>query len=259
MIDGHVHLERGPLSKEYVLEFVKEAVNKGITHLQILDHTHRFIQFKPIYEPMMFIEPQRQWLEACIKDDMREYLKLIDEMKKEDLPIEVTYGLEVCYQRSEEDILRDILSNYHFDFLVGSVHAIDHIAYDCKWSKEYLWDKYPTDEIYKKYYNEVFGLLESDLFTQIGHPDTIKMFNYYPSYDLKETYETLADLAIKHHVKVENNTKIRYKYKHADLGLNDELLKICKQRGCEMITSSDAHEPAETGTLIKDIWKKTMY
>ena len=30
MIDGHMHLENGPLTKEYVLEFVEEAHKKGI-------------------------------------------------------------------------------------------------------------------------------------------------------------------------------------------------------------------------------------
>ena len=42
MIDAHVHLENGPLSKEYVFEFIDTALEKGIDHLQILDHTHRF-------------------------------------------------------------------------------------------------------------------------------------------------------------------------------------------------------------------------
>lgn len=30
MIDGHMHLEYGDLTKEYVLKFVNAAVNKGL-------------------------------------------------------------------------------------------------------------------------------------------------------------------------------------------------------------------------------------
>ena len=52
MIDGHVHLERGPLRREYVEEFIEEAQRKGIDELQILDHTHRFREFRDMYEPM---------------------------------------------------------------------------------------------------------------------------------------------------------------------------------------------------------------
>ena len=46
MIDAHTHLENGDLSVEYVCKFIDAAKEKGITHLQILDHTHRFFEFK---------------------------------------------------------------------------------------------------------------------------------------------------------------------------------------------------------------------
>ena len=42
MIDGHMHLEYGDLSKEYILQFVESAVKNGMDEIQILDHTHRF-------------------------------------------------------------------------------------------------------------------------------------------------------------------------------------------------------------------------
>ena len=45
MIDGHVHLENGDLSVDYAMQFVDAAVKKGIRTLQILDHTHRFLEF----------------------------------------------------------------------------------------------------------------------------------------------------------------------------------------------------------------------
>ena len=63
MIDGHMHLENGPLTKEYVLEFVEEAHKKGIDKIQILDHTHRFIEFEPIYMELKDYEVQKTWLE----------------------------------------------------------------------------------------------------------------------------------------------------------------------------------------------------
>ena len=33
MIDGHMHLEYGELNKEYVLQFVDEAVKKKLTRM----------------------------------------------------------------------------------------------------------------------------------------------------------------------------------------------------------------------------------
>ena len=48
MIDAHTHLENGDLSIEYVHKFIDAAKEKGITHLQILDHTHRSSNLKTV-------------------------------------------------------------------------------------------------------------------------------------------------------------------------------------------------------------------
>ena len=45
LVDGHMHLENGPLTKEYVMEFINEAYKQGFDRIQILDHTHRFKVF----------------------------------------------------------------------------------------------------------------------------------------------------------------------------------------------------------------------
>lgn len=259
MIDGHVHLEKGPLKKEYVYEFIKEAQTKNIDELQILDHTHRFKEFAPIYEKCRINEGQINWLNNDLKDSIYDYINLIEEMKKEKLPIKVSFGLEVCYQKPEEERIKKLIKDiYDWDFLVGSVHAIDYIVYDSKWSIDELWNKYSVNDIYRRYYEIMFDLIKSDLFDQLAHPDTIKMFNYYPTYDLTDTYNKLAELLNEHDMKVENNVGCYYRYHHKDMGLSDELLKIFKQHNCKMITVSDAHLPKDVGSYIKDIWDKTM-
>ena len=260
MIDGHVHLEKGPHTKEYVYEFIEEAIKKGIDELQILDHTHRFKEFLPIYDDCRVNKPQIDWFERDFKDSIYSYINLIEEIKKEDLPIKVRFGLEVCYQESQEENIRKLVKGaYDWDFLVGSVHFVNNITYDCPWSKDELWNKYNVDDIYKRYYEMLINLVKSDLFTQLGHPDTIKMFNYYPSYDLTDTYNKLAEELNKHHVRPENNTGCYYRYNHKDMGLSDELLSIFKKHNCNLITASDAHYPKDVGSYIKEVWDKTMY
>lgn len=256
-----MHLEYGELNKEYVLEFVKAAIKKGLDEIQILDHTHRFKEFEPIYSELKEEPLQKEWLEnkkMKFKDSLDDYDKLIKEVKSLDLPIKVKFGLEVCYVPKYETYIRSILEKHEYDFIVGSIHSIDGKLYDMNFSKDILWDKYDINEIYQKYYDLVFALVRSNLFSQVGHPDTIKMFNYYPDYDLTPTYHQLADLLVEHHVKAENNTGCYYRYHHQDMGLSDELLSIFKAHGVEMITASDAHYPEHVGTNIKDIHGKTM-
>ena len=91
------------------------------------------------------------------------------------------------------DILTDILRQYHFDFLTGSVHWIDSWGFDHKGQKE-LWDSKNVNEVYKRYYEIMFQLCESRLFTGLAHPDSIKCFGYKPDIDLTDYYNKLAVL-----------------------------------------------------------------
>lgn len=261
MIDGHMHLEYGPLNKEYVLEFVNEAIRKGMKEIQVLDHTHRFIEFEPMYEELKEYEVQKVWLEnkkMKFKDHLSDFINLMKEIQQMDLPIKVKYGLEVCYTPKSEEFIRKVVSQYDFDFLIGSIHSIDGILYDMSFSKELLYDKYDIDYIYQKFYELEWQLIKSGIFTQIGHPDQIKLQQLYPRYDLKPTYQKLADLLNQYHVKAENNTGIHYRYNHPDIGLSKEFLDVLKENHVEMITSSDAHKPSDVGTDIALIYEETM-
>ncbi len=262
IIDGHMHLEYGPLSEEYALEFVEEAKRKGIDHIQILDHTHRFKEFEPCYEPLKKYPVQKEWLEnkqMKFKDSLDDYISLMERIKAMDLPIKVTYGLEVCYTVESEAYLRELLSHYHFDFLVGAVHSIDGILYDMKFSHELLWDKYPVNDIYKRYYELLKKCICSNLFTQLAHPDTIKLFEIYPTYDLKPTYYELADLIKSHHMLAECNVGCHFRYNHPDLGLSDEMLSIFVKEDVPLITASDAHHPKDCGNFIIEADRKIKH
>ena len=140
MIDAHVHLDNGPLTLEYLLEFIEVAKKENINEIHILNHTHRFKEFALLYEDCKRNEEQIDWFtNRDLKDSIEDYLKLIKKVRSMDLPVKVLFGLEVCYFKDREDLLKELLSKYDFDFLIGSVHFINDIAYDCKWSiKELL-------------------------------------------------------------------------------------------------------------------------
>jgi histidinol-phosphatase (PHP family) len=260
LVDGHMHLEYGDLTVEYVMEFVNAAIEKGLSKIQILDHTHRFKEFEPIYEDVRKANRfQEEWLldeKMKFHSSLEEYVQLIKKVKLIDLPIEVSFGLEVCYVPKYEEKIKQILKDYQFDFLVGAIHSIDGVLYDMKWSEELLWSRYDIDYIYRRYYELLFQCIESDIFSQLAHPDTIKMFNHYPLYDLTNTYFQLAQLCNIHHVKIENNTGCFYRYNHQDMGLSDELLKILVSNKTNIITCSDAHHPNHVGSYIEEANKK---
>ena len=184
--------------------FMQTLLDLSLIHIsiQILDHTHRFLEFKPMYDNLKQASVyQKDWFEKKKLEPLQSYFNLIEEMKKMELPIAVRFGLEVCYAPQDKAFLRDLLAGYPYDFLIGSIHSIDGLLYDMNgFSREILWDKYDTNAIYRRYYEIMEDMIESDLFTQIGHPDQLKIFHYEPDYDLKPTYERLAVLAKEHDV-----------------------------------------------------------
>ncbi|MDI9517993.1 MAG: histidinol-phosphatase HisJ family protein [Erysipelotrichaceae bacterium] len=257
MIDGHIHLENGPLTIEYLEKFIDVAIKKDIKCIQILDHTHRFIEFRPIYENVKnAAKVQEEWFLKKSKDSIEDYLKLIKLAKEKEYPIEVKFGLEVCYTSQKDEETRNILNNYKdkFDFIVGAVHSVYGLLYDMeKFSRELLWNVYDTDDIYKEYYNQIIKLMESDMFTQVAHPDTIKLFNIYPTYDLTKTYNKIADLALEKDLYLENNFGCYYRYNHKDPGLSKELKELLLNKGVKIMLASDAHIPEHVGQCF-ELW-----
>jgi len=253
--DGHMHLEYGDLSVDYVLQFVEQAKLMKLDRIQILDHTHRFKEFKCCYENLRVIEVQDKWLsneKMKFKDTLDDYVLLINKIKSMNLDIEVLFGLEVCYVPEYEELIKSILKNYNFDFLVGAIHSIDGMLYDMPFSKEILWDKFNADYIYTRYYDLIYSLMKSNIFTQLAHPDTIKLFQIYPDFDLLPIYEKVSYLGNKYKIKIENNTGCHYRYNHPDVGLNPDFLKVLRMNDNEIITASDAHYPYHVGKYIEE-------
>ena len=258
LVDGHMHLEYGPLSVEYVKEFADEAIRKGLDEIDILDHTHRFKEFEGCYQHLKQYDQQAEWLKQPTKfcNTLDDYYELIEKVKKMDFPIKIKFGLEVCYTSNTEDLLRKILKDVKLDFLTGAIHSVNSILYDMSFSKDLLWDRYDKNDIYKMYYDEALSCARSSLFDRFAHPDQIKMFNIYPDYDLTETFNNLSQELNNQNMYAENNTGCHYRYGHEDIGISDQLLKIFKNNNVKLICASDAHKPAHVGSFILEATKR---
>ena len=53
MLDSHIHFDKQPYIMETINKMVDVAIKNNISELHLLDHTHKFIEFKPLYEPLM--------------------------------------------------------------------------------------------------------------------------------------------------------------------------------------------------------------
>ncbi|MDQ7094459.1 PHP domain-containing protein [Desulfosporosinus sp. PR] len=250
MIDGHVHLERGPYTIEWLERFVDAARQRGINSLYLLEHSHRFIESRSIYSDINPDSYFGKWLETRLKVPLKEYINFIEIARTLKYPIKIQFGLEVCYFEQHEEEIHKLTRCYPFDFITGSVHYIDGWAFD---HKPEHWYGRDVDATYGRYYEIMGNLIKSRLFDILAHPDSIKCFGNYPSGDLTETYQKIAGLLVKSGVKAEQSAGLHLNYKHSRLGMNETMLQIFQNAGVEIITASDAHRPEDVGMYIKEI------
>jgi histidinol-phosphatase (PHP family) len=256
MIDAHVHIETRPYRPDFIWEFVSQAERMGITDLYLLEHSHRFEEFGPIYRHVLTdASPvgvyQREWLERKMKRSLNEYLMLIQAMRQTEFPIKVHWGLEICYFPGEEQTITAIASGFDWDFLVGAVHWLDGWGFDHPRTKS-SWQGRDCNALYRKYYELTRQMICSGLFDQIAHPDSIKCFGSYPTEDLTDTYREIARLAKRQAVKMEFNTGLHLNYFHPEVGLNRNFLACLKAADVAIVTASDAHHPEDVGKYIRE-------
>ncbi|HBL84909.1 MAG: hypothetical protein A2Y17_06725 [Clostridiales bacterium GWF2_38_85] len=251
MTDCHIHIERGPYTLDWINKFINKAVEQGLSEIWLLEHSYRFIEFLPMYNDICANNSYiKTWLAkkggVC---NLSDYLHLIDEVRNSELPIKIKFGLEICYFKNSEEFIGQLIKNKGFDFTIGSIHFIDHFAYD---HKPEFWDGVDVDEAYKRYFETSIDLAKSRVFDGIAHPDCIKLYGHKPTFELTEYYNSLAAELAKSDMYAEQNSGSSRRT-NAELGMSVELIKAIKANKIRIITASDAHCPEDVGYKIRQM------
>lgn len=249
MVDAHVHLETGPYSLEWVDTYVDWARRAGVTELYLLEHSHRFVEFKDCYRKVVAYDGyQSAWFEARNTVSLQSYLDLMDKYRKNRHPgIVVKWGLELCYLERIHRPIQAFGLKRAFDYLTGSIHWIDGWGFD---HKRESWSGRDVDAVYRAYFQLEVDLIASGLFDHLAHPDSIKCFGHYPGFSLEDEYHRVAEGAKKAKIRLEQSCGLYNNYGHPSLGLEPEFLRILKAAGVDLVTASDAHRPEDIGQNI---------
>lgn len=157
-------------------------------------------------------------------------------------------GVEVDYSRAHERQIKEWLDGKEFDFLVGSVHYIDHVAFDL-----HARLSMPADEAVRKYYMKVVEAVESKLFSAIGHFDFIRSY-VPPSFDVLSTAPDIIDMAFEqmvvNRVCLEINSRRRADREPFPA---KRLIQRYMDEGGELFSfGSDAHSARHVGVGIAE-------
>lgn len=251
MIDCHVHLETGPYTLSWVREYVRIAQQRGLSEIYLLEHCYLFPEFLPMYAP---VRSQSDFIDAWLnrkggKRNFAEYLRLVDEARAIQWPVQIRFGLEVCYFPGYESFMTGLTRDAGLDFLVGSVHFIDHFAFD---HKPELWRGVDVDWAYRRFFELSICLASCGVYDGLAHPDSLKLFGHHPSFSLAPSYERLAAALAKSGMYAEHSSGIARR-SGARLGMEPALLQAMFCRGVRVRTASDAHRPEDVGLQISKL------
>ncbi|WP_264738433.1 histidinol-phosphatase [Cytobacillus firmus] len=237
LTDYHNHLENGTLSLDYLREFTDAAAQKGIESFGISEHAYHFYQTADIL--------QNPWVNERRFYDMKDYVNVFHEAWSND--IDVKMSIEMDYTPGKHGEMAKFINSYSFDYVIGSIHWVGDFGIDlAEFRKE--WDKRDLYDIYRKYFDQVVTLAQSNLFDIVGHLDLVKIFKYVPQDEefLLEQYERAASALAESKTCVEISTAGLRK-PVGELYPDKRLLQKCHEKNIPIVLSSDAHFPEHVG------------
>ncbi len=184
MIDYHIHPNFSPDASGSIIEYCQQALKVGIKELCFTTH----------YEP----DPLRAGIEYVVvggkrmpvdSDWVKDYFAEIASCQEHFPELEIKAGIEIGYEMGLEGKIADFLARANFDFVLGAVHCLDHIAITAgkemdEFRKELM--VRGADYIARRYFEYIRGAANSRLFDAIAHLDI------WRKYLLKELGEQFA-------------------------------------------------------------------
>ncbi len=253
-LDYHMHFEYGSYDETWAEGFFKAAAGHGLDEIGITEHSHTFPEFRELYYEDLILDDsfigtfQQKWLKKNkFKYTLQEYFDFMARLRQKHA---VKTGIEVCNFRNQEKV-KEILKDYDFDYVIGSVHFLRGWAYDSSEIKA-EWDRHSLREIYEWYTEEAEHLAASGLYDVLGHPFNIRLFRYIPDFDVTPLLERVAAALKKADMAVDVNTGTYYRYPIQEISPYPDFMKIAAEYGLPLIISSDAHKPEDCGSYNEE-------
>lgn len=234
-----MHLERGGLKWDYMMEFLHTAERKGIAEIGFTEHAYNFVEAAPLLARPEYVAGRSRGYRI---DD---YVDLILRAQKAGLPIKL--GIEMDYIPETESDIALFLAEYPWDYVIGAVHWIDEWVFDIDPD---TWKGRDVTSAYEAYFERAEAAIASGLFDIFAHPDIIRIFGFKMPEDhelrLAGMLQSLAECAAKHGVCLEvSSAGLRKPL--GEIYPHRSLLEAAVRLGVPISLASDAHEPHEVG------------
>jgi len=243
LIDSHTHSKYSKHGIGEIEEIIISAIKQNIKILTITDHA-----------PFPIDQNNRLSI-----DELKYYFEDINFVKsKYSKDIKILKGLEADFKPKYESYIRNLIKNMELDFLIGSVHSIF-----IKNKPMNIWDiaNIHNPEFINKYFLYLEGLINSELFNSIGHPDAILRGGINEDI-FYEKFLPLIDNMKKSKISYELNTSGLRKSSfniHKNIKENrwnfpsKSIIPELVNNNISFTIGSDSHKPDDINSGIQDI------
>jgi histidinol-phosphatase (PHP family) len=250
MVDYHVHPDFSHDAQGSVEEFCARAVEIGLDEVCFTSH----------FEP----DPARSEIEHVRVNGVVQpvssnwadpYFASLSAAAAKFKGLIVLAGVEVGYEPGLEGVISDFLSRYPFDFVLGSVHCLGHVAItagselECFKSEQLaLGPEYFADS----YFRNLRAAAGTQLFDCLGHLDIYRKY-IRPLFDSR--FDQVVDASWPEVLRfvAESGTGIEVNSSALRRGNTEpypdaHILRMAWDSGVRVFTvGSDAHRPADVG------------
>ena len=258
MTDYHMHFEYGTYDENWVKLFFQEAQKKGLNEIGISEHTHGFKEFKDLYYEELILdnseigEFQKKWLDnpkSKFVHTLDEYRDFINYLKSRGYPVKL--GLEVCNFHNQKHV-QEILSKYEWDYLIVSIHFIKGWGFDFS-ALKHKFNERNLNDIWKDYSDEIENVASTGFYDVLGHPFNLRLFKNIPEKDnVNHLLEKTAKILSENNMIVDVNTGTLHRYPIEEITPYPDFMEYVKKYNIPVILTSDAHQPEQVGTKIKE-------
>ncbi|MCM3593006.1 histidinol phosphate phosphatase domain-containing protein [Brevibacillus borstelensis] len=256
-------IKQGAYSRVWLDLYRKRAKELGLSHVGIVDHLYRFKEFKPYFEANINLgddelgRMQKLWLDQVCCTSIDAFVSFIQEQKPiwESDGIDLRLGIEADYFSGGEAVLAPLIRQYPWDHVIGSVHFVGGWGFDNPDTQSRFAE---TDLrlLYRDVFQTVEEAISSGLFDIIAHLDNLKVFGHRPEEEqLLPYYQRIAQLLRQHDTATEINTGLFYRYPVKEMCPSPSFLRVLREQGVPITTSSDAHFPDHLGSFLPEARK----
>jgi len=253
MFDYHIHPNYSIDAEGEVEEFCKAALSVGLKEIAFTTHLDTDRVTEDCY-----VNVRGEQVDISSSVWFEDYESTIRSAgdRYEEQGLQVLLGIEVdCFPGVQGALPKGFFST-DFDFIIGSVHLIDHIAISANGRADEAFRKYSMEELGERYYSIMLDAIDLDIFDVLAHIDLYRRYGevFYGEsiHDLwKHHIEELSKKMLSKRVGFEVNTSSLRRGMQQPMP-EDRLIHALRNKGITTVTvGSDAHTPNDVGKDIK--------